>query len=129
MNFYKLLLVGLLGVPFSACVSDNVNISSTPTNYQIAIPAAPAGVNLNNITFKVVTKDTINQFVKDQQASQGNQNPVFIVLGQNGYQAIRLNIAELQRYIVQQQKIIVYYKKEIAATNSASLTGLTSTKK
>lgn len=124
-----MLLVAIMGMPFSACVSDTVNINSTPTNYQIAIPAAPAGVSLNDINYKVVTKDSINQFIKDQQTAQGNQNPVFIVLGQNGYQAIRLNIAELQRYIVQQKSIIAYYKKEIAATNTASLTGVTPAKK
>jgi len=123
MNIVKLALVGLFGLSCAACVSDNVNVSSTPTNYQVAIPADAQGVKLNDIDFKVVTKDSLNQFVKDQQAAQGNQNPVFIIVGSNGYKAIRLNIAELQRYIQQQKSIIVYYKKEIAAMNSANQTG------
>ena len=128
MNVLKLLFVGLLGFPFAACVSDTVNISSTPTEYQIAIPAAPAAVSLNNINFKVVTKSTVNQFIKDQIAAQGSQEPVFIVMNSNGYQALRLNIAELQRYIVQQQQIIIYFKKEIAATHAASSTVVSKTK-
>ena len=120
MNF-KLLLVGLCGIPLVACDAvSTVNISATPVPYQIAIPAAPAAVNLNNINFKVVTKDSVNQFIKDQIAAQGNQDPVFIVVNSNGYQNLRLNIAELQRYIQQQKSIILYYKKEIKATTVAS---------
>jgi hypothetical protein len=49
-------------------------------------------------------------FVAAQIKAQNNANPVFFVLDSNGYKAIRLNIAELQRYIVQQKNMIVYYK-------------------
>ncbi len=127
MNLIKFLLVGLCGIPLAACDAvSTVNISSTPVPYQIAIPASPAAVSLNNINFKVVTKDSVNQFIKDQIVAQGNQDPVFIVVNSNGYQNLRLNIAELQRYIQQQKSIILYYKKEI---NAASVSSSSSIKK
>lgn len=120
MNFSKLFLFSLLALPLAACNTPNVNITSAPLQLNIAQPAAPAPVVLDNMNFRVVTKSTIDSFVKEQVTSQGNDNPVFIVIGTKDYQAIRLNLAELQRYIAQQQQIIVYYRKEINAADAIS---------
>ena len=120
MNFTKFFIFGLVVAPLAACNTPAVNITSTPLQFNIAQPAAPAPVVLENLNFRVVTKDSIDAFVKEQVVSQGNANPVFVVIGTKDYQAIRLNLAELQRYIAQQQQIIVYYKKAISNADAIS---------
>ena len=108
---YKLLAVGLLPLSLAACVSDGTAIYSTPTKLQIMQPADPAPVRMSNVSIRVVTKDNMESFIDEQEKAQGNKNPVFIVMSAKDYQSISLNLAELKRYIDQQNKIIVYYRK------------------
>jgi hypothetical protein len=111
MNFVKLPIIGIALAALAGCASvAPLNINTVPTTFQIAQPPAPAPVQLSSIKFSVVTQATMATFVAAQIKAQNNSNPVFFVLDSNGYKAIRLNIAELQRYIVQQQQIIVYYQ-------------------
>ena len=115
-HFIKLAASGL-GLALSGCASAPLTINAVPNNFQIAQPPSPEPLNLSSIHFTVVTKDTMQSFIDAQVKAQNNQNPVFIVLDSNGYKAIRINIAELQRYIIQQQKIIVYYKTVTSAVS------------
>lgn len=120
MNITKFLPLMLLAL-LAGCAAPSVNITSTPLNYQIAMPAAPSALKLSNVKFRVVTKSTIDAFIKEQVTLQGNPDPVFFVISTTDYKAISLNLAELRRYILQQQQIIVYYQKEATAINSVSL--------
>jgi hypothetical protein len=110
MNFVKLTIVGMGLAGLAGCASAPLTVNTVPTNFQIAQPANPPPLQLNSIKFSVVTQATMTTFVAAQIKAQNNANPVFFVLDSNGYKAIRLNIAELQRYIVQQKNMIVYYK-------------------
>lgn len=95
----------------AACANtEPLNVTYTPVKLDIVQPSAPAPVIMNSVNFRVITKDNFQSFIDSQIKSQGNQNPVFIVFTTNDYKAMSLNLAELKRYIVQQQQIIVYYK-------------------
>jgi hypothetical protein len=111
MHFSKLLVIGTTLATLAGCASVTpITVNTVPTNFQIAQPADPAPLKLSKIKFSVVTQATMQTFIAAQIKAQGNPNPVFIVLDTNGYKAIRLNLAELQRYIQDQKQIIVYYK-------------------
>ena len=111
-------LAMILGL--SACSGTTpLDVTYTPAKMNIEQPADPAPVIMNSVNFHVVTKDNLQSFVASQIQIQGNQNPVFIVISTNDYKALSLNLAELKRYILQQQKIIVYYK---SATTAAPTT-------
>lgn len=111
-----ILTAGLSTILLTGCASTKkIDISTKPVELNIYQPADPAPVKLLDMKFKVVTKDTVDSFINDQVKIQDNPNPVFVVMSVKDYKAMSLNVAELRRYINQQQKIIVYYKKATAA--------------
>lgn len=91
-----------------------LEVTVAPVKTEIAQPARPRPVDLADVQFRVVTKDTLDAFIAEQAKLQENDNPVFIAIGIKDYQALSLNLAELRRYIDQQNSIIVYYQKATA---------------
>lgn len=106
----------ILGTLFliAGCGEDKIEISTKPIDIQIAKPADPPAVNMLPITFKVITKDNLDEFIQEMSKLQNNVNPVFIAMSINDYENMSLNLADLKRYIEQQKEIIVYYQKVTA---------------
>ena len=110
MNFTKTIPLFLL-LGLSACANtEPLNVTYTPVKMEINHPPNPAPVVVNAVNFRVITKDNFQSFINSQIKIQNSTNPVFIVFTTNDYKAMSLNLAELKRYIVQQHKIIAYYK-------------------
>lgn len=100
----------------AGCASTRqIDVATTPTELRIYQPARPAPVKLNNVKFRVVTKENLDQFIAEQAKKQGNSNPVFVVISTKDYETLSLNLAELKRYIDQQREIIVYYEGATAS--------------
>ena len=91
-----------------------LEVSTEPVRLEIAQPAKPRPVDLADVEFRVVTADTLDAFITEQSKLQENDNPVFIAIGIKDYQALSLNLAELRRYIDQQNSVIVYYQRATA---------------
>jgi hypothetical protein len=72
-------------------------------------------VSLSEVKVSVVTVSNLDAFIKQASIEQGTDNPVFVIVSVKGYENLSLNIAELKRYILQQQQIIAYYRR--ATTN------------
>jgi len=111
----KLSLLILAALPLAAC--ETTTVATKPVQLTIIQPVDPQPVDLLNVHVNVVTKGNVNDFIAKAAKEQGTDNPVFVVLGTKDYQALSLNIAELKRYIEQEQKIIAYYKKATDTTN------------
>lgn len=56
----------------------------------------------------VITKETFESKIKEVEATGGQV--VFFALTPEGYQNLSLSIAELRRYIAQQQSVVAGYK-------------------
>lgn len=91
-----------------------LEVTTTPVQLEIAQPARPRSVDLVDVKFRVVTADTLDAFIAEQSKLQENDNPVFVAINIKDYQALSLNLAELRRYINQQNSIIVYYQRATA---------------
>lgn len=114
-----IVMLGLASISLIGCASTKqVEIRTKPVELNIYQPADPAPVKMIDMKFRVVTKENIDTFIQEQIKLQDNPNPVFVVIGIQDYKAMSLNLAELKRYINQQQKIIVYYKKATAPRKS-----------
>jgi len=74
----------------------------------IPIQSRPRGVNLNEVRFYVVTEENLQEFIDEFSAENGEL--VFVATSVRGYENTAINLAELRRYIEQQQQIIVYYE-------------------
>ena len=70
--------------------------------------ARPKPVDLVDTRVYVVTKDNYDAFVKEFTAEHGEL--AYVVLSMKDYENLALNIADLRRYLEQQNEIIVYYE-------------------
>jgi hypothetical protein len=76
-------------------------------------PAAPVKqIELYDIEVMVVSEQNLDKFLEEFR--EGNGQLAIIAMTVRGYQNLALNISEMERYIRQQQEVIVYYEKAIA---------------
>ncbi len=100
----------------AACAGQEpIVVDTKPVEVKIVQPAKPRPVELTDVKWHVVTADTLDAFIAEQAKLQENSNPVFVAITMKDYQALSLNLAELRRYIDQQNSVIVYYQR--ATTN------------
>lgn len=96
----------------SACASqEKVVVQTQIIKSEIPIQSRPKSVSLTNIKFYVVTKDNLNNFLKTFEKE--NNDVVFYAISVKDYENIALNVAELRRYINQQDKVILYYETAV----------------
>jgi hypothetical protein len=91
-----------------------VEITTKPVELNIVQPANPRPLNIRGVQWRVVTKETLDQFIDEQVKAQDNRNPVFVAVSMRDYQTLSTDLAELRRYIDQQRSIIVYYRNATA---------------
>ena len=113
---WKILLVLLLPLLLlsSGCSwRDVIPVEIKTIEVERSIPQQkrPRPVNLNDIYFYVVNENTFEDFKKRFQKENGDL--LFYALSVRDYETIALNMAELKRFIDQQQQIIVYYEKAV----------------
>ena len=78
---------------------------------QIPTVARPKPLQLNDTRVFVVTKDNFEEFKKEFTATYGDL--AFVALSMKDYENLALNIADIRRYLNQQEEIIVYYEKAV----------------
>ena len=66
---------------------------------------------MGDVHFYIVTEDTFDEFKERFVKEQGDF--LFYAISVRDYETIALNMAELKRYIEQQQVIIIYYEKAV----------------
>jgi hypothetical protein len=87
----------------------------TQTEYvqrNIPVQAAPKPMTLNDVQWYVVTEENFAEFIEKYEKEHGKPW-VFYATPVRSYEAMALNLAELRRYIQQQQAIIVYYEEQV----------------
>jgi len=62
--------------------------------------------------FYVVNKDNFEEFVKEFRTNNGTET--FIAISVKDYENLSLGVADLKRYINQQQEVIVYYEQQVS---------------
>ena len=60
----------------------------------------------------VVTEQNFNEFITKYKKEHGDEW-VFYAISVRGYEAMALNMADIKRYLEQNQKLIIYYEKAI----------------
>ena len=80
---------------------------------QASIPtvARPKPIQLNDTRVWVVTEDNLENFLEEFKKTYGEV--AYVALSMRDYENLALNIADLKRYIGQQDQIIVYYEKAV----------------
>ena len=79
---------------------------------QVPIVARPKPLQLNDTRIFVVIKDNYEEFAKEFTEAYGEL--AYVALSMKDYENLALNIADLKRYIDQQEQIIIYYEKAVS---------------
>ena len=111
--FPALLLLPLL---LSSCASFQdilpVTIKTVEVERKIPVQNRPRPVSLNDIHFYVVTENTLEEF--RQRFVEENGDFLFYALSVRDYETLALNMAEIKRFLEQQNQILIYYEKAVA---------------
>tara|TARA_B100001094_G_C18140593_1_gene777626 strand:- start:355 stop:753 length:399 start_codon:yes stop_codon:yes gene_type:complete len=123
LQSWKKLLLLILPISFllNSCSNKQPSVQKEPEviiktkviEKNIPIQARPKGLKLNkNITWYVITPDTIDAFNEKINKEQGKEW-VFYAIEVKDYERLSLNVAEIRRYIIQQKNIIEYYENSV----------------
>lgn len=106
----RFLIVLSLLLLTSACQWNNAPEEIVRTEYirqNIEPVARPSGVQLNDVRWYIVTSENLEEFLANFE------DDAIVVLSVRDYENLSLNVAELRRYIEQQQQVIIYYENAI----------------
>ncbi len=84
----------------------------------VPVVSRPKPLQLIDTRVRVVTSDTLEQFLKEYEEQYGEL--AFVVLSMQDYENLALNIADLRRFINQQTEIIVYYEEAVSETTETN---------
>jgi hypothetical protein len=109
-------IAGLLCLSLAACGgSESLQVETAPVKVQIIQPEPPASIKPIPVQFLVVSKSNqtaqLNLLFADGDA--------FIALTTKDYENLSLNMADITRYLKQQQGIIDYYRKMTKVDDTA----------
>ena len=68
---------------------------------------------MQNVEWYVVTEANFDEFITKYKKEHGEQW-VFYAISVRGYEAMALNMADIKRYLEQNQKLILYYEKAVS---------------
>lgn len=113
-------VICLLGVLLlTACGTPALTVRTQPVQIAITQAADPTPVQMMPVNLRVVTPDNLTDFLTQMREDQSNINFVFVAMQMRDYENLTLNLAELRRYIEQQQAVITYYRGQTAPRESA----------
>ena len=116
------LIIALLVLTMTGCslLSKPEEVVVTRTVIQapnIPLQPQPRPINMVDIKWYTVTTDNIDEFEKNFENDNGDL--VFFAISVPHYQNLSLNLAEIRRYLEQQQAIIVYYEDQITKSSES----------
>lgn len=78
----------------------------------IPIQKRPDAIVPRDVTFKVVTSENLEQFMEYISTTTGAI--VFYAMTVNDYERLSMNVADVKRYLLQQNELLIYYENAVA---------------
>lgn len=113
-NLLKTAVLILLASSLVACgtIDPQVVVKTEYVEKSIPIQSRPKGVTVHPVYFYTVNKENIDEFL--ERFEKENGDIVFFAISVPHYENLSLNLADLKRYIGQQNSLILYYEDSIA---------------
>lgn len=77
----------------------------------IPIVSRPAPLDLVAPKFYIVNRDNFEEFITEFRAKNGTET--FVALSVKDYENLSLGVADIKRYLQQQNEIIIYYETQV----------------
>lgn len=78
----------------------------------IPLVSRPEPVDIVAPRFYIVNKDNFDEFIAEFRIKNGTET--FVALSVKDYENLSLSVAEIKRYLNQQNEIIIYYERQVA---------------
>jgi len=91
------------------------------TEYQkqnVPLQERPKGVEFPPVDWFVITEENLEEKIAEIDSKTGNV--VMFVITPKGYENLAIGIAELRRYVKDQQAIIAYYEEALSEEESTT---------
>ena len=113
-NLLKTAVLLLLASSLVACgtIDPQVVVKTEYVEKNIPIQSQPKGVTVHPVYFYTVNEENIDEFL--ERFEKENGDIVFFAISVPHYENLSLNLADLKRYIGQQNSLILYYEDSIA---------------
>lgn len=98
----------------AACATrtpDEVIVETKVIERNVPIKGRPNGVQFPSVDWYIVTPENLEQKLAELEANTGEM--VFFAITPDGYENLAIGIADMRRYIKEQQAIIVYYESAL----------------
>ena len=105
----RIALVAICGLFLTGC-NETVKVLDKPVlveKAELVLPTTPP-VSQSEMTWTIITPENFLQKIKELE---GKQDVVYYALTAQGYQNLSMNIAELRKYIQNQNAVIAAYKE------------------
>ena len=122
LSLLPLVISGCSTFGFGAKPEKEIVVETKVIERNIPIQAWPRPITMNDVTWYVVTEENYQEFL-DKYKKENGEPWVFYVISVRGYEALSLNMAEIRRYVEQQQKIIIYYENAVKPINQQDSAG------
>jgi hypothetical protein len=99
-------VLGLLSL--SACATKPMEVTVAPIEKPLLVLPGIDSVEMRGIKWVIVTPE--NAAAVFEQLKKNGTNPVLFALTDDGYQALSLNFADIQRYINDKNGAVIGYK-------------------
>lgn len=106
----RLTLILMCMSMLTACGARELQVTTAPTQIAITQAADPTPMQMAPVNFRVVTADNLDAFLADMRDAQSNNQFVIVTMQMRDYENLTLNLAELRRYLEQQQSVILFYR-------------------
>lgn len=113
MNVKSLSIVLLISLILSGCslfkCKDDLNVNTTPITKQKLNIENPPPLKPSKVQWHVITPENSSDVFSD--LAKKKTDLVLFGLTDDGYENLSMNIAEIRKYMIQQNEIIEAYKK------------------
>lgn len=115
IKFLPLLFLSLLlGCAANQRQVDEIRITKNIEPVQVLHPPLPEGVVWEEFEIVVLTPDIMRDMLAKVNSGEIDEgDAVFAALTPKGYESLALNLADIKRFIEDQQSVIMYYKGTI----------------
>ena len=116
-NFLKVLSLLLVTLLLTNCSTFKMPAKTVvKTEYiekVVPLQPHPKPLSMQNVEWYVVTETNFDEFITKYKKEHGEQW-VFYAISVRGYEAMAFNMADIKRYLEQNQKLILYYEKAVS---------------
>lgn len=122
----KLVIAGLLAFLLVGCTTKPIEVSTTPVEKAPLILPAVENYYGRNVEWHIITPENAQK--KFAELEKAGKNLALFAVTDDGYEALALNLKDLQKIILQYQAVVAAYKEyytpeEVDAMEEVGLIG------